>query len=166
MLTTKSVVLVALLGCCMNGACAPSRISLRVAVEPSPVPVALVVPCGGAFAGLGCGARSYLLANFTVRVSARNDVGGVGTLSVRAMDALTGAPLPSAQVSGEMAFELAPGGTVVRPIAWKWEPAESSGQVPATLALVVRVEVTDSLGNRVSESATVQEVMPRNWHVF
>ena len=143
------------------GSCGPSRAALRVSVSPNPIPVALR-NCAGVFAMFPC-PPTILLADLTVSVST-NDVGGQGTISVVAVDAASGNPLPDQQstVSGAAEVVLIPHGSVTKEVRWIFPPRN----VPEKLAFVVTVELSDTTGHRVTESVTVPEQLPRTWQIF
>jgi hypothetical protein len=117
-----------------------------------------------------CSATNYLYAKWTVTVSTMNDVGGRGTIEIRAIDAATGQPLsdPAGTVSGNLEVLLGPHATVAVPIEWRrLVPEGGPGRVPPPqLAFVITVQLTDSTGHRVSEEVTVREVLPRPWQIF
>jgi hypothetical protein len=137
-------------------------------VAPDPIPVELADPCAGKFGA--CSATEYLDSKWTVSVSAMNDVGGRGTLEVHVVDAASGQPLldPAGSVSGDLQVLLGPRASVALPIEWR-RPLVDTGAarlLPAQLAFVISVHLTDSMGNPVSETVTVPEKLPRPWQIF
>jgi hypothetical protein len=165
---TPTLVVVAL--CVLAPSCGSSRASIGLAVDPDPAPVDLAHPCAGVFAMFPCSATEYLYSRWTVSVSARNDIGGRGSINVRVVDAASGQPLPEPQdiVLGGREVLLAPGASVSWPIEWRRPipPAGAGRIVPPQLAFVISVEVTDTTGHRVSDAVTVREKLPRAWQIF
>lgn len=167
---TTRVVLVLLGACVIGGSCTPSRASIRLAVAPHPIPVDLVMPCAGVFAIFPCSASDYLRSRWTVSVSTMNDTGVRGTIEIRVVDAATGAPLPdpAGSVSGELDVLLGPHASVALPVEWQ-RPIPEAGPgriVPPQLAFLITAQLTDSMGDRVSETVTVPERLPRTWQIF
>jgi hypothetical protein len=69
---------------------------------------------------------------------------------------------------GDVEVLLGPHGNAALPLEWK-RPVTYTGPnrtVPSQLAFVITVQLTDTTGNRVSESATVLERLPRSWEIF
>jgi len=162
---------VVLLGLCvLAGACGQSRASIGLSVVPNSIPVVLVQPCAGVFAMFPCSATNYLDAKWTVTVSALNDMGGRGTIEIRAIDAASGQPLadPAATVSGDPEVLLGPHGSVTLPVEWRRSiPVGGPGRIPPPqLGFVITVQLTDNAGHRVSETVTARESLPRPWQVF
>lgn len=148
--------------CILAGSCGQSRASIGLAVVPDPIPVNSVLPCAGVFAQFPCSATAYLDAKLTVTVSTMNDIGGRGTIEVRAVDGASGQTLrdPQGTVSGDLDVLLGPHSSVSRPVEWK-RPIRDG--LPPQLAFVVTVQLTDSMGNHVLEEVTVREGTPRSW---
>jgi len=167
---TSPTVLVWTAVCAFAGSCGPSRASVGLAVAPDPIPVELVHPCAGVFAMFPCSATNYLHARWTVSVSTMNDIGGRGTVEIRAVDAASGQPLPdpTGSVSGDLEVLLAPQATVTLPVEWTRPiPEGGPGRIPPPqLAFLITVQLTDTNGNRVSETITVREMLPRTWQIF
>jgi len=117
-----------------------------------------------------CSATNYLHAKWTVSVSTMNDIGGRGTVEIRAIDAASGQPLPdpTGSVSGDLEVLLAPQATVTLPVEWTRPiPEGGPGRIPPPqLAFLITVQLTDTNGNRVSETITVREMLPRTWQIF
>ena len=153
----------------ITSSCGHSQAELDVRVDPDPIPVLLSVPCAAVSAMFFCSNPSELASTWTVVASTRNDIGGSGHISVTVADAASRQPLPDQGVlSGELNVALGPRGRVTLPVVWKRPvPQEGPDRVPpAQLAFVISVELTDTLGNRVRQTATVLEKLPRNWEIF
>jgi hypothetical protein len=164
------IVLGLLSGCVLVGSCGPSRASIGLVVTPDPIPVDLVHPCAGVFAMFPCSATNYIHSKLTVTVSTTNDIGGRGTIEIRAVDAASGQPLPepAGSVSGEVQVLLGPHASVAMPVEWM-RPVPDSGPgriLPPQLAFLITVRLTDGQGNQVSEAVTVREQLPRTWQIF
>ena len=110
---TPQMVLALLAVCVLAVSCRPSPASIGLAITPAPVPVSLVDPCAGVFAGNPCSATIYLDAKWAVSVSSTNGVGGRGDIEVLVVDAATAQPLPDPRgtVSGGAGVVLAPAST-------------------------------------------------------
>ena len=164
------VVLLLFGACIVAGSCGPPQASLRLAAAPQPLPVNLVRPCAGVFAMFPCSAANYLEAKWTLSVSSTNDVGGRAAIEVQVVDAATGQPLPDPRgsVSGQEEVVLAPSRTVTVPLEWKRLVSDAGpGRIPPLqLAFVVSIQFTDTRGNRVFETVTVLEALPRPWQIF
>jgi hypothetical protein len=117
-----------------------------------------------------CSASNYLDAKMTVSVATMNEIGGRGTIEVRAIDAAGGGPLPepAGVVTGEVDVLLGPRASVALPIEWKRTvPEGGPGRIPPSLlAFLVTVQFTDTEGNHMSETVTVRERQPRGWEIF
>jgi len=167
---TPAIVLALLAVCVLAGSCGPSRASIGLAVTPDPIPVNLVDPCAGVFAMFPCSATIYLDARWTVSVSTMNGIGGRGTVEITIVDAASGAPLPEpvGNVSGELEVLLGSYASVSLPLEWRRPiPQDGPGRIPPPqLAFLITVHLTDSTGNRVSDTVTVREQLPRPWQIF
>jgi len=102
--------------------------------------------------------------------STLNEIGGRGTLDVRVVDAASGAPLSDSAggISGVLEVLLGPRASVALPVEWRRPiPEGGPGRIPpAQLAFLITAQLTDSMGNRVSETVTVREKLPRPWQIF
>ena len=156
--------------CVLVGSCGRSRASIGLAVVPDSIPVDFVRPCAGVFAMFPCSATNYLYAKWTVTVSTMNDIGGRGTIEIRVIDVASGQPLsdPEGSVSGDLEVLLGPHASVALPVEWRRPiPEGGPGRIPPPqLAFVITVQLTDSMGHRVSEAVTVREMLPRPWQIF
>jgi hypothetical protein len=154
----------------LAGSCGPSRASIGLVVVPDPIPVDFVDPCAGVFAMFPCSATDYLHAKWTVSVSTLNEIGGRGTLDVRVVDAASGAPLSDSAdgISGDLEVLLGPRASVALPVEWRRPvPEGGPGRIPPPqFAFLITAQLTDSMGNRVSETVTVRERLPRPWQIF
>ena len=162
-------VLALVAACFVAEACAGHGASVRLSATPEPLPVALVMPCGGVFAGNPCSASIYLQAKLTVSVTNSGDTAGRGTLALQVIDNATGQPLPgpAGTVSGEVEVALEAGATRTVPLEWKRNvPDSDPGRIPpARLAFVITFQFTDSMGNRTLETVTLREALPRPWEI-
>ena len=162
--------LVGLAAAVVAASCGAPRATLGLDVTPKPLPVSLVMPCGGVFAGLPCSASDYVQAKWTAAVSSTNEIGGRGVIEVLVVDAATGLPIPEPQgtVTGGGEFVLAPRATAAVPLEWKRTvPTSGPGRIPPPqFAFIVTVRLTDTMGRGASESLTVREALPRNWQIF
>jgi hypothetical protein len=152
--------------------CGPSQAEVTVAVAPNPVPIGMGIPCAGVPAIGNCLTSpppSYLGADWTVSVATRNDIGGRGIVEVLVVDAATGQPVvDQGTLRGDLSVVLGPHTSTSVAVRWVrlLMNAGPSRIVPPQLAFVITVDLTDTMGNRFSETVTVPERLPRSWEVF
>jgi hypothetical protein len=159
--TGRAWLVLPFLGCLAAASCGPSHAALHVSVSPDPVTLDVDIPCAGVFASFPCAIPDRLLASWTLSVSTSNSVGGRGTISVVVVDAATGTPLANQQgtVSGEMTFVLGSNESVAITQKLSW-PIQGDFTHAGTFALVFTIQLTDTMGEPITETLTVPGKFP------